>query len=149
MSTNAQPYDDQSLERSAQTIEFIRLANYRELIMIYQQLLAVGYPEHMAQSLAQSMVRDRFIQESVYDQTARPVHEEPRPGSVPPGMVHHLEEMRIQQQQQARQPLPAHRGDPYRQTDSLLYSVSHPYITTPPFAHVPDLYKGGSFTSVY
>ena len=49
------------------------------------------------------MVRDRFIQESVYSQAARsqPVHEEPRPGSVPPGMVHHLEEMGMQQQQQA------------------------------------------------
>merc|ERR1719508_251781 len=90
ITSSAQQYnhDAQSLERSAQTLELIRLANYRELTMIYQQLLAAGHPEHMAHSLAQSMVRDRFIQESVYNQAARPVHEEPRPGSVPPGMVH-------------------------------------------------------------
>jgi len=143
IATSAQPYDAQSLERSAQTLELIRLANYRELTMIYQQLLAAGHPEHMAQSLAQSMVRDRFIQESVYNQAARPVHEEPRPGSVPPAMVHHLEEIRIQQ---ARQPMPAHRGDPYRQSDSPLYGVPHPYTTTPPSAHVPDPYRRGSAT---
>merc|ERR1712123_164874 len=107
-------------------------------------------------SLAQSMARDRFIQESVY--RGQPVHEEPRPGSVPPGMVHHLEEMRIQQQQQqqqqqqvqvVRQPLPAHSGDPYRQSDSPHYGahgVPHPYTTTPPSAHVPDPYRRGSAT---
>jgi len=138
---SSQPYDA-TLERSAQTLELIRLANYRELTMIYQQLLAAGHPEHMAQSLAQSMVRDRFITESVYSQAARgqPVHEESRPGSVPPAMVHHLEEMRIHQQQQ-RQPLPAHSGDPYRQSESPLYGVPHPYTSTPPSAHLPDPYR--------
>ena len=61
IATSAQPYDAQSLERSAQTLELIRLANYRELTMIYQQLLAAGHPEHIStQTLAQNMLRDRF-----------------------------------------------------------------------------------------
>jgi len=165
MTSTAQQYDAQSLERSAQTLELIRLANYRELTMIYQQLLAAGHPEHLAHSLAQQMVRDRFIQESVHSQAFRgqPVHEEPRPGSVPPSMVHHLEEIRIQQHQQqqqqqhqqqqqqqvVRQPLPAHSGDPYRQSDSPLYGahgVPNPYTTTPPSAHIPDPYRRPSAT---
>merc|ERR1719480_163720 len=137
--------------------------------MIYQQLLAAGHPEHLAHSLAQQMVRDRFIQESIHSQAFRgqPVHEEPRPGSVPPSMVHHLEEIRIQQHQQhqqqqqqhqqhqqqqqqvVRQPLPAHSGDPYRQSDSPLYGahgVPNPYTTTPPSAHIPDPYRRPSAT---
>ena len=86
---SAQPYDSKSLERSAPTLELVRLANYREeLIMIYQQSLEAGLPEH----LAQSIVRDRFIQEYVYNQAARTVHEEPMPGFVPVLLVivHHL-----------------------------------------------------------
>jgi len=140
--SSAQQYDAQSLERSAQTLELIRLANYRDMSMFYQQLLAAGHPAELAQSLAQSMVRDRFIQESVqYSQAAARGHEEPRPGSVPPGLAHHLEDLRIQQ---PRQPLPAHSGDPYRQSDSphTMY-VQHPsYSTTPPSAHDP--YRRGS-----
>merc|ERR1719347_448877 len=64
---------------------------------------------------------------------SQPVHEEPRPGSVPPNMIRHLEELRLQQ---TRQPLPAHT-DPYR-SDSPMFSphvVGHPY-PGPPSAHM-------------
>jgi len=116
--------------------QMLRLANYRDLTLIYQQLVSQGHPDHVAQNLAQSMVRERY--ESYRGQQ---VHEEPRPGSVPPGMaMHHMQEIRsIQQQQQQqqqqivpRQPMPAHSSqvDPFRQTDSphnTMYMGSHPY----------------------
>jgi len=65
---------------------------------------------------------------------AQPVHEEPRPGSVPP-MMRHLEELRLQS---SRQPLPAH-SDPYR-SESPMFSphvVGHPY----PGPHLGEQYR--------
>ena len=118
--------------------DLLRLANYRDLTLIYNQLLTQGHPEHVAQNLAQSMVRERYEQ-------YRPVHEEPRPGSVPPGMaMHHIEEIRRQQQIVQRQPLPAHspQVDPYRQADSphgAMYMGAHPYGT--PHASHLDSYR--------
>lgn len=118
---------------TAQAIDLYKLQelqNYRELTLIYQQLVASGQPEAVAIQVAQNILRDRFM-------------EEQRPGSVPPmsHLHHHMEEMRRQQQQQqqqqtavGRQPLPAHSGDPYRQTESPLYShlqpahSQHPYM---------------------
>ena len=123
--------------------DLLRLANYRDLTLIYNQLLTQGHPEHVAQNLAQSMVRERY-------ESYRPVHEEPRPGSVPPGMaMHHIEEIRRQQQQQIvqRQPLPAHspQVDPYRQADSphgALYLGAHPY-STPHASHLDSYRRPG------
>jgi hypothetical protein len=125
----------QQYATAAQTIDLYKLQelqNYRELTLLYQQLVAAGHTEAMAIQLAQTLLRDRYM-------------EEPRPGSVPPPMsaahLHHMEEMRRQQQQQqsavavvGRQPLPAHSGDPYRQTESPLYThlqpahSQHPYM---------------------
>jgi len=94
--------------------ELVRLASYRDLTIIYQQLLSQGQPEHVAQNMAQSILRERY-------DTYR--HEEARPGSVPPTVaMHHMEEQMRRQQmpQSVRQPLPAHTSqvDAYRQTES-------------------------------
>ena len=119
-------------EQEARNIDLMRLANYRDLTLIYNQLLTQGHPEHVARDLAQSMVRERYEYATAH-------REEPRPSSVPPGLaMHHMEEMmRAKQQQQQqivqqRQPLPAHSSqvDPYRQADSPhapLYLGTHPY----------------------
>jgi hypothetical protein len=117
------PAHQQQQQYSAQTIELYKLQelqNYRELTLIYQQLLAAGHPEAVAIQLAQTLLRDRYM-------------EEQRPGSVPPmSHLHHMEEMR--RQAASRQPLPAHSGDPYRQTESPHYShlqpahSQHPYM---------------------
>ena len=119
-------HQQQQQYANAQTIDLyklqeIQVQNYRELTLIYQQLLAAGHPETVAAQLAQTLLRDRYMEES-------------RPGSVPPmSHLHHLEEMR-RQQSAGRQPLPAHSGDPYRQTESPLYShlqpahSQHPYM---------------------
>ena len=122
--------------------DLLRLANYRDLTLIYNQLLTQGHPEHVAQNLAQSMVRERY-------ESYRPVHEEPRPGSVPPGMaMHHIEEIRRQQQIVQRQPLPAHspQVDPYRQADSphgAMYLGAHPYSGTPHASHLDSYRRPG------
>jgi hypothetical protein len=105
--------------------ELVRLASYRDLTLIYQQLLSQGHPEHVAQNMAQSILRERY-------DTYR--HEEARPGSVPPTMaLHHMEEQMRRQQmpQSVRQPLPAHTSqvDAYRQTESphqAVYMGAHP-----------------------
>lgn len=124
------PAHQQPQQYSAQTIELYKLhelqSYHRELTHIYQQLLAAGHTEAMAAQTAQALMRER-----------ERYMEEPRPGSVPPlSHLHHMEELRRQQQQQAasRQPMPAHSGDPYRQTESPLYShlqpahSQHPYM---------------------
>merc|ERR1712233_39370 len=94
--------------------ELVRLASYRDLTIIYQQLLSQGQPEHVAQNMAQSILRERY-------DTYR--HEEARPGSVPTTVaMHHMEEQMRRQQmpQSVRQPLPAHTSqvEAYRQTES-------------------------------
>ena len=94
--------------------ELVRLASYRDLTLIYQQLLSQGHQEHVAQNMAQSILRERY-------DTYR--HEDARPGSVPPTMAMHQmeEQMRRQQMPQSvRQPLPAHTSqvEAYRQTES-------------------------------
>jgi hypothetical protein len=116
-------YPAHQQQYSAQTIELYKLQelhNYRELTILYQQLLAAGHPEAVAIQLAQSLLRDRYLEDA-------------RPGSVPPmSHLHHMEEMR--RQTASRQPMPAHSGDPYRQTESPLYShlqpahSQHPYM---------------------
>jgi len=116
---------------------------WRLRIDLTQQLVATGTPEHLVQSYVEKLLSERMMMEMM-SQAARsqqPVHEEPRPGSVPPNMMRHLEELRLQQQ--TRQPLPAH-SDPYR-SDSPMFSphvVGHPYPDqyrdlVPPAAHQP------------
>jgi hypothetical protein len=108
--------------------ELMRLASYRDLTLIYQQLLSQGHAEHVAQNMAQSILRERY-------DTYR--HEEARPGSVPPTMslIHMEEQMRRQQMPQSvRQPLPAHTSqvEAYRQTESphqAVYMGAHPAYT--------------------
>jgi len=108
--------------------ELMRLASYRDLTLIYQQLLSQGHAEHVAQNMAQSILREKY-------DTYR--HEEARPGSVPPTMslIHMEEQMRRQQMPQSvRQPLPAHTSqvEAYRQTESphqAVYMGAHPAYT--------------------
>ena len=101
-----QPYD-------AQALEMYNLRNY-----LCNQLMSAGHTRVVALQYAQSLLRERFM-------------EEPRPGSVPP-IVHHLEEER-------RQPLPAHSSGPYRQTDSPLYHL-------PPAHNLPPAHSGSQHT---
>merc|ERR1719195_2023777 len=108
---------------------------WRQRIELTQRLVAAGTPEHLVQNYVEKLLGERMMMEMM-SQAARsqPVHEEPRPGSVPPNMMRHLEELRLQQQ--TRQPLPAH-SDPYR-SDSPMFSphvVGHPY-PGPPSAHM-------------
>ena len=137
----------------SRTLELLRFADYKYKLELTQQLLAAGYPEHMVPSYVEKIARERIIQETVLSQQAQARNlVDDRPGSVPPGMMHHLEEIRRhqqqeqQQQQQTRQPLPAHHQDPYRQSESPLYpghvvphpySSSHPSHLQPPAAHQP------------
>ena len=135
----------------SRTLELLRFADYKYKLELTQQLLAAGYPEHMVPSYVEKIARERIIQETVLSQQAQARNlEDHRPGSVPPGMMHHLEEIRRhQQQEQSRQqqeqsrPLPAHAHDPYRQSESPLYPghvVPHPYSAShlqPQPAHQP------------
>ena len=106
------------------TLELLRIADYKYRLELTQQLLTAGYPEHMVPTYVERILRDRIgiMQESV--QMQQRSHEDSRPGSVPPGIMHHLEDLRLQQQQQHRQPLPAHSNDQYR-SDSPLYTHGH------------------------
>jgi len=106
------------------TLELLRIADYKYRLELTQQLLTAGYPEHMVPTYVERILRDRIgiMQESV--QMQQRSHEDSRPGSVPPGIMHHLEDLRLQQQQQHRQPLPAHSNDQYR-SDSPLYAHGH------------------------
>ena len=115
--------------------EYRAMELWRLRIDLSQQLVAAGTPEHLVQNYVEKLLGERMMMEMM-SQAARsqPVHEEPRPGSVPPNMMRHLEELRLQQQ--TRQPLPAH-SDPYR-SDSPMFSphvVGHPY-PGPPSAHM-------------
>jgi len=136
----------------SRTLELLRFADYKYKLELTQQLLAAGYPEHMVPSYVEKIARERIIQETVLSQQAQARNlEEHRPGSVPPGMMHHLEEIRRhqqqeqsrQQQEQPRHPQPAHAHDPYRQSESPLYPghvVPHPFSTShlqPQPAHQP------------
>ena len=121
--------------------ELVRLASYRDLTLIYQQLLSQGHPEHVAQNMAQSILRERY-------DTYR--HEEARPGSVPPTMaMHHMEEQMRRQQmpQSVRQPLPAHTSqvEAYRQTESphqAVYMGAHPAYQAHP-SHLDSYRRPG------
>ena len=119
-----------------QTLELYKLRNYRDLTILYNQLIAAGHPEAVAIQYAQSVLRERFLEES-------------RPGSVPPmPLLHHMEEER---REPLRQPLPAHNSGPYRQTDSPIYHLpaahtgsQHPFLPRdpvgPPSTHM-DQYR--------
>ena len=120
-----QPYD-------AQTMELYNIRNYRDFTILYNQLISAGHPDNVAIQYAQTVLRERLLEES-------------RPGSVPPlPHIHHHEEER-------RQPLPAHSTGPYRQTDSPMFHLppahsgnQHPFLPRepvgPPAAHM-DPYR--------
>lgn len=103
-----------------QTLELYNIRNYRDFTILYNQLISAGHPENVAIQYAQTVLRERLLEES-------------RPGSVPPlPHLHHLEEER-------RQPLPAHSSGPYRQTDSPIYHLppahtgsQHPFLPREP-----------------
>jgi len=103
-------YNDHQQPYDAQTLEMYNLRNY-----LCNQLMSAGHPRVVALQYAQSLLRERYMEQ------------EARPGSVPP-MMHHLEEER-------RQPLPAHSSGPYRQTESPLYHV-------PPAHNLPPAHSG-------
>lgn len=122
----------------ARTLDLLRLADYKYRLELTQQLLANGYPEHMVPTYVEKIVREKFLQETVLSQAARGHEESSRPGSVPPGIMHHLEELR------QRQPLPAHaQGNEahhhYGRAESP-YTGHHPSATgpysVPPSAHL-------------
>ena len=127
-----QAFSAQQQQYDAQTIEMYKMRNYQELSLIYNQLITAGHPEAVAINYAQSVMRERFMEEA-------------RPGSVPPLPLHHpLEEER---REPLRQPLPAHSAGPYRQTDSPHFhrpnahaGSQHPYHghdnVGPPAAHM-------------
>merc|ERR1719350_818568 len=113
------------------TLDLLRLADYKYRLELTQQLLANGYPEHMVPTYVEKIVREKFLQETVLSQAARGHEEATRPGSVPPSIMHHLEELR------QRQPLPAHAQATeahhhYGRSES---PYSGPY-TVPPSAHL-------------
>merc|ERR1719225_1042440 len=126
--------------------EYQAMELWRQRIELTQRLVAAGTPEHLVQSYVEKLLGERMMMEMM-SQAARgqPVHEEPRPGSVPP-MMRHLEELRLQS---SRQPLPAH-SDPYRSESPMFPPhLSHPYPgphpgeqyrdLVPPAAHQPAM----------
>ena len=128
----------------SRTLELLRLADYKYRLELTQQLLANGYPEHMVPTYVEKIVREKFLTETVLSQTARGHEEATRPGSVPPGIMHHLEELRLAQP--GRQPLPAHAQASesvhhYRADSPLYHPGSAPY-NVPPSAH-QEHFRGG------
>ena len=132
-----QAYSAQHQQFNAQTLELLKFQNYRDLTILYNQLVNAGHPQPVAIQYAQTLLRERIMEDS-------------RPGSVPPmPHLHHIEEER---REPVRQPLPAHSSGPYRQTDSPIFhhlppahtGSQHPYLARdtvgPPSAHM-DPYR--------